>query len=84
MLTNPMFAGMIDDVDWYFIPMINVDGYIETWTGVSFFSKSNSCSALEGQDSNILWEKLPIELYPWNAPRTHISRTLSRSFQLYI
>lgn len=39
MLTNPTYQYMIDEVDWYYIPMINVDGYIETYTGV----KSKKC-----------------------------------------
>lgn len=35
MLRNPLYADMLDDADWYFVPMINVDGYVETWNGVS-------------------------------------------------
>lgn len=35
MLLNDEFTYLLDEVDWYFVPMVNVDGYVETWTGVS-------------------------------------------------
>lgn len=31
MLENPKYSHMLDEVDWYFVPMINVDGYVKTW-----------------------------------------------------
>ncbi|XP_039263132.2 mast cell carboxypeptidase A-like [Styela clava] len=42
MLQNPRYAHMMDEVNWYFVPMINVDGYVETWIGDRLWRKSRS------------------------------------------
>nr|CAB3233257.1 carboxypeptidase B [Phallusia mammillata] len=31
-LLNPVYSWMVDDLDWYFIPIVNPDGYVFTWS----------------------------------------------------
>ncbi|XP_039263105.2 carboxypeptidase B-like [Styela clava] len=55
MLQNPSFTHMMDEVNWYFVPMINVDGYVETWIGDRLWRKTRSTgpnSNCPGVDAN--------------------------------
>lgn len=59
MLQNPEYAHMMDDVDWYFVPMINIDGYKETWNGDRLWRKTVSTgpsSICKGVDANRNWD----------------------------
>lgn len=41
MLQNPRYAHMMEEADWYYVPMVNVDGYVETWNGVWYLKICN-------------------------------------------
>nr|XP_039263098.1 carboxypeptidase B-like isoform X1 [Styela clava] len=59
MLRNPKYTHMIDEVDWYFVPMINIDGYVETWLGDRLWRKTRSTgpgSLCTGVDGNRNWD----------------------------
>lgn len=59
MLTNPAYEHMMQQADWYFVPMINVDGYVETWNGDRLWRKTMSTgpsSLCGGTDANRNWD----------------------------
>jgi len=60
--TNDTFTKLIDNVDWTFVPILNVDGYDYTWSNDRMWRKnrrpnSNGCF---GVDNNRNWP------YMWN------------------
>ncbi|XP_077972554.1 carboxypeptidase B-like isoform X1 [Styela clava] len=59
MLRNPKYTHMIDDADWYFVPMVNIDGYAYTWTGDRLWRKTRTTGAssqCDGVDANRNWD----------------------------
>lgn len=40
---DPLVQRMFDNIDWYIVPSLNVDGYIHTWTEV----KDRSCVSVD-------------------------------------
>ncbi|XP_076814919.1 carboxypeptidase B-like [Clavelina lepadiformis] len=57
LLTNSSYSSLIEDLDWYVVPMINVDGYLYTWdpSGNRLWRQTRSAQAILtcfGADAN--------------------------------
>lgn len=55
MLLNEAYSHMLDEADWYFIPMINIDGYVKTWEEDRLWRKTvrpGAISDCPGVDAN--------------------------------
>jgi len=61
--TNDTITGLVDAIDWTFIPIVNVDGYDYTWNGNRLWRKNrnkNKGNNCYGVDTNRNWP------YKWN------------------
>ncbi|XP_077864507.1 carboxypeptidase B-like [Saccoglossus kowalevskii] len=58
---------LIDNIDWYVLPLANVDGYVYTWTEDRFWRKTRSVNENQdcnGTDPNRNWD------YDWGGAGT--------------
>ncbi|XP_038059939.1 carboxypeptidase B-like [Patiria miniata] len=57
--SDSSITTLLDQVDWYILPMFNPDGYVYTWTGDRMWRKTrkpNAMSACVGTDPNRNWD----------------------------
>ncbi|XP_030847073.1 carboxypeptidase B [Strongylocentrotus purpuratus] len=55
---DPLVQRMFDNIDWYIVPSLNVDGYHHTWTQDRMWRKTrspNKASVCKGTDPNRNW-----------------------------
>ncbi|XP_076812829.1 carboxypeptidase B-like [Clavelina lepadiformis] len=58
-LNKPQYSWMIDSLDWYILPVLNVDGYVYSWTFNRFWRKTRSLTGTSfclGVDGNRNWD----------------------------
>lgn len=56
---DPTVTKLVEGLDWYILPVFNVDGYVYTWTTDRMWRKTrskNSGSACVGVDPNRNWD----------------------------
>ena len=52
---DPDITAMVDQFEWYIVPVANPDGYAYTWTDVGYLSLEfcNTCADPEGRGQGV-------------------------------
>lgn len=72
--TEPVATKLLDELEWFFVPVVNVDGYEYTWNSNRMWRKNrriNQGSSCVGVDNNRNWA------YGWRSGESPCSETFS-------